>query len=122
MSGNRFFTWFAVPDGSALKIKVTGSDSNFNVTGVQITEPGGVKNLSHAALVQGTSQKLVSPKAYSVNLAIVFLGQTTTTTVTVEASVIKPDGTPFGKPRPPYVTSGKNNAVDSSMIIAITKK
>jgi hypothetical protein len=122
MPANRFISWFAVPVGSTLDIKVTGSDSNFNVTGVLVIDPGNVQQVSHAALVAGTSLVLDSAgTSYSVILAIAFLGQDETT-VTVEASVTKPDGKPYGGPRPPHVCDGTNGSTDAAQVLTITRK
>ncbi len=120
-AANRLISWLAVPNGSTLKIKVTGSDSNFDATGLEITQPGGVKPILHSALTQGTSQQLVSPIEYSVVLTIAFLGANPTT-VTVEASVTKPDGKPYGAPRPPHVCTGKTGETDTALVQALTRQ
>ncbi len=120
-AANRISFWGAVPNGSTMKIQVTGSDSNFNVTGTEVTQPGGVRHISHSALTQGTSQQLVSPIRYSTFLPIAFLGAGAPT-VTAEAPAPKPDGKPYGKPRPPHVCSGMNGETDIAVIQAITRQ
>lgn len=121
MAQNRFIAWGAVPDGSVLGIKVTGSDGNFQATAVQVEEPGGVKTISHPTLVAGLQQALSTPISYVTTVTISFLGEEETT-VTVQGTVTKPDGTPFGAPRPPHEAEGKKDDQDTVMVLAATIK
>ena len=121
MAENRLISWFKVPDGSTEKIQVSGSDENFQATAVRVVQPGGSTTLSHVTLVAGTSQVLEAPKSYSTMITVSFLGDDPTT-VTVEASVTKPDGSPYGKPREPHVSAGKVGDQDSAIVLAATQK
>jgi hypothetical protein len=119
MANDRFKLWLAVPNDSKLVIKVTGSDANFNVTGVRLGDPTPIPHATLAA-PDGYTLELVSPRVESVTLSIVFLGAQPTT-VTFDAQVVKSNGKPYGK-RDPYVTTGTNGQADTALCIAITKK
>lgn len=128
MSGHRIFLWNWAPDGSTLSIRVSGSDENFNVSGFETNDPEGSRTIAHEELLGGYQKNLVSgessdpssPFGCSVTLAVAFLGEGTTT-VTVEATVTKPNGTPFGSLRKPFVTTGKKGETDAAVINAITR-
>jgi len=121
MAENRLISWFQVPDGSTHEIRISGSDGNFQATAIQVVEPGGSNTLSHDILMAGTHQILDSPKSYSTMITVSFLGDDPTT-ITVQASVTKPDGSPYGRPRKPHVVAGKEGDQDSALVLAATIK
>jgi hypothetical protein len=121
MAENRLISWFRVPDGSSYRIQVSGSDGSFQATAIRIVDPGSSSTLSHDTLVAGATVVVESPKSYTTTVTISFLGDDPTT-VTVAATVTKPDGSRYGNPREPHVVAGKKGDQDSAMVLAATAK
>ena len=121
MPENRLMSWITVPDGSTLEIQATGSDQNFNVSWIEIIQPGTSRVVPPEDALLTYKEILARPKGYAVTVAIAFLSENPTT-VTITATVTKPGGMAFGGPRAPHICTGVKGETDSVMVIAVTKQ
>ena len=121
---SELLTWLRVPPDSTLSVSVVPLDGQFTCTGAVYrysdSNPPDVK-WSDTDVRPGPKElTLEGATDYVVDLLVQFVGSTTSTAI-VRASVTKPDGSPYGRPRTAELSGRNGDLPDTVTIVLITQ-
>lgn len=125
MSDTALKIWSGVPDGAVLEVSLASTAETW--TGgarLVVSDPDGSgteQMWGHDDLRPGPKRcALEAPRGYTVRVRVGFAG-TDQVWVTIEARIVKSDGSQFGSGYS-YMVSGRSPEVERATIIAVTKK
>jgi hypothetical protein len=121
---SELMTWRRIPPGATLEVSLTPAAGEFSATGQVFTfsptNPPDQEWLD-AEVHPGPKQfRIGKASDYIVDLLVTFVSPARTT-ATVSVSVIKSDGTTYGRPRTATLAGKNGDAPETVSIVLITQ-
>lgn len=110
--------WLGAPAGSRLVVTATASDANCQLTGIL---PGQTINHQQFFDPAGVEVPIGKGNRVALLVNVLFLGQEATT-VELLGKVFKPDGSEYGKKRPPIAVSGSQGDGVTAAFVVVAEK